>query len=88
MMKNNESSYLQYWNVNNLYGWNMSENLSINNFEWIEDTCEFNEDFIKDRNEESDERYFLAVGVQYLKKLHELHKNLPFSPETMQIGKT
>ena len=66
----------------------MSQNLSINNFEWIGDTCQFNEDFIKDRNEESDERYFLGVGIQYLEKLHELHKNLPFSLETMQIGKT
>ena len=42
MMKNNESSYLQYWNVNNLYGWDISQNVSINNFEWIEDTCQFN----------------------------------------------
>ena len=42
MMKNNESSYLQYWNVNNLYGWDISQNVSINNIEWIEDTCQFN----------------------------------------------
>ena len=36
--KNKESSYLQYWGVNNLCGWAMSQKLSVNNFEWIEDT--------------------------------------------------
>ena len=45
--KNKESSYLQYWDVNNLYGWAMSHNFSVNNLDWIEDTSQFNEDFIK-----------------------------------------
>ena len=44
----------------------MSQKLSVNNFEWIEDTSQFNEDFRKIYNEESDEGYFLEVDVQYL----------------------
>ena len=79
--KNKESSYIQYWDVNNLYGWAMSQKLPVNNFEWIKDTSQFNEDFIKNYNEESDEEYFLKVDVQYLEKLYELHNDLPFSPE-------
>ena len=66
--KNKESSYLQYWDINNLYGWAMSKKLPVNNFEWIKDTSQFNKDFIKSYNEESDEGCFLEVDVQYLEK--------------------
>ena len=45
----------------------MSQKLPVNNFEWIKDTSQFNEDFIKNYNEESDEGYFLEVDVDILK---------------------
>ena len=45
--KNKELSYLQYWDVNNLYGWTMSQKLPVNNFQWIKDTSQFKEHFIK-----------------------------------------
>ena len=41
----------------------MSQKLPVNHFEWIEDTCQFNEDFIKIYNEENDEGYFLEVDL-------------------------
>ena len=85
--KNKESSYIQYWDVNNLYGWAMSQKVPVNNFEWIKDTSQFNEDFIKNYNEESDERYFVKVDVQYIEKLHELHNDLPVLLERMKIEK-
>ena len=44
--KNKESPYLKYWEVNNLHGWAKSQKLPVNNFEWIEDTSQFNENFI------------------------------------------
>ena len=42
-----ESSYIQYLNVNNMYGWAMPQKLPVSNCEWIKDTFQFNEDFIK-----------------------------------------
>ena len=45
--KNKESSYLRYWDVKNLYGWAMLQKLPINYFEWIKDSSQFNDDFIK-----------------------------------------
>ena len=85
--KNKESSYLKYWDANKLYGWAMSQKLPVNKFEYIEYTSQFNEDFIKNYNEESDEGYFLQVDVKYPEKLHELHNDLPFLPGRMKIEK-
>ena len=66
--KNKESSYLQYWDVNNLYGWAMSQKLPVNNGKWIKDTSQFNKDFIKNFNEESDEEYFFWSWTCHKKK--------------------
>ena len=85
--KSKESSYIQYWDVNNLYGWAMLQKLPVNNFEWIKDTSQFNEDFIKNYNEESDEGYFLEVDVQYPEKLYDLHNDLPFLLEGKRLKK-
>ena len=46
----------------------MPQKLPVNNFEWIRDTSQFIEDFIKNYNEKRDEGYFLKVDVQYLEK--------------------
>ena len=59
-----ESSNILHWDVNNLYRWVMSQKHLVNNFEWIKDNSQFSEDFIKNYNAESDERYFLEVDVQ------------------------
>ena len=45
--KNTESSYFRYWDVNNLYGWAMSQRLPGNGGKWVENTSQFNKDFIK-----------------------------------------
>ena len=62
-------------------------NYLVNKFEWIEDTSQFVKDFIKNYNEESGERYFPEVDVQYSEKLHALHNDLPFLPKRMKTEK-
>ena len=79
--KNTTSSYLTYLDGNSLYGWAMSETFSVNGFEWVEDLSQFKEDFIKNYDENSDERYFLEVDVKYPKNSFNLHRGLPFLPE-------
>ena len=80
--RNKESLYLQYWDVNNSYGQVMSQKLLVNNFQCIVDTSQFNKDFLRNYNEESDEGHFLEVDDQYPEHLHELHNDLPFLPKT------
>ena len=81
MIIKKESSCLKYWDVNNLQGQGTSRKIPVNKFERIEDTSQFNEDFIKSYNEESDERYFFENDVQYPEILHDLYNDLPFLPE-------
>ena len=81
IMIKKDSPYIQYWDVK------ASEKFPLNNFEWIKGSSQFIEALIKKYNEESDERYFLEVDVQCLKKLHELHNDLSFLPEKMETEK-
>ena len=42
--KKQESTYLNYWDVNNLCGRAMYQKLPPGDFKWVEETSEFNED--------------------------------------------
>ena len=83
---NEESSYIQYLDANNLYGWAMSKKLPVNGFKWI-DNKEINEEFIKNYNENDNKGYIFEVDVKYPKRLHELHSDLPFLSERTEINK-
>ena len=85
--KNEESSYIQYLDANNLCGWAMSQKLPVNGFKWINDVTEIDEKYIKNYDQDSDKGYILEVDVKYPKKLHDLHSDLPFLPRRMKIDK-
>ena len=85
--KNEESSYIQYLEANNLYGWAMSQKLPVNGFKWIEDTSRISEEFIKTYNENNNKGYMLKVDFKYPKKIHDLHSDLPFLPKGMKTDK-
>ena len=68
----------------------MSKKLLVNGFKWL-DTSEasnkINEDFIKNYDENNDKSYILEVDVKYPKRLHEIHSDLPFLSERMEVNK-
>ena len=53
--KNKGSWYLKSWDVNNLCRWTISQTLLLNDFRWVEDISEFNENFIKSYNDDINE---------------------------------
>ena len=50
-------------------------------------TSKFSEDFINSYVKNSGKGYILELDVEYPKKLHDLHSDLPFLPERMKINK-
>ena len=85
-----ESKYIMYLDVNNLYGWTMSQYLPYSGFKWlnqkeIDNFClnsvEYN--FIE---ENSSDAYILEVDLEYPDELHELHNNYHLSPEKIEIS--
>ena len=97
---NEESSYIQYLDANNFYGWAISKKLPVNGFKWIDNnkTAEpsslersakhvINEEFIKNYNENDNKGYILEVDVKYPKTSRELHSDLPFLSERMKVNK-
>ena len=59
--------------------------LPVNGFKWENDLLRFNEDFIKNYNE--DVEYFLEVDIEYPKQLWSSHKDLSFLPEGRKLEK-
>ena len=77
-----ESSYLQYLDANNLYGWAMSQPLSTGGFKWVD----VNPNEISELATRTDKGYLLEVDVSYPKELHNPHNDLPFMCERMEIN--
>ena len=63
----------------------LSKKLPVNGFKWL-DSNKINEDFIKTYDENNDTGYILEVDVKYPKRLHELHSDLPFLSERMEVN--
>ena len=66
----------------------MPQKLPINGFMWYDDyLSDFNEEFIKNYDENSDKGYFLEVDIEYSKTIWGYHKELPFLPERRKLEK-
>ena len=65
----------------------MDKTFPVNGFKWGNDLSRFNENFIKNYNENSNVGYFLEVDIEYPKQLWSSHKGLPFLPERKKLEK-
>ena len=65
------STFITYLDMNNLYGWAMSEYLPYGGFKWLKNVDEFD---VMSINEKSSIGYFLEVDLEYPDELHEWHK--------------
>ena len=76
---NEPSTYIQYLDANNLYGWAMSKSLPTNGFKWMKDT---------ELNIWEKTPCILEVDLEYPKELHDLHNDYPLAPEQIEVNKT
>lgn len=75
-----ETSYLMYFDVNNLYGAAMSQYLPYGEFEFLD---EFNLTDILNTPDDSNSGYIVECDLEYPLHLHKLHSDLPLAPEHM-----
>ena len=78
-----EIVFLQYLDVNNLYGWVMSQLHPTGGFKWVDVNPADNRELVRCKNE----GYLLEVDISYPKELHDLHNALPFMCKKMEINK-
>ncbi|XP_011858845.1 PREDICTED: uncharacterized protein LOC105556367 [Vollenhovia emeryi] len=71
------SSYLMYFDVNNLYGWAMCQLLPYAEFRWVDDVADFDFSAIAS---DSPTGYILEVDLEYPQSIHDEHTDLPFCP--------
>ena len=77
------STFITYLDMNNLYGWAMSEYLPYGGFKWLKNVDKFDVNLI---SKKSDTGYFLEVNLEYLDELHELHNDYPLAPEKLAVS--
>ena len=86
-----ESSYIQYLDANNLYGWAMSQQLPTHGFKWMEDiTKEKVVEILEKANHsmfnKGKKGYVFEVDLEYPPNLWETHNDYPLAPEKMNVN--
>ncbi|XP_072375164.1 uncharacterized protein [Diabrotica undecimpunctata] len=71
-------TFLMYFDVNNQYGWAMSQYLPYGGFEWVDANID-----VLSIADDASEGYILEVDLAYPQHLHDRHKDIPFCPESL-----
>ena len=77
------SAFISYFDMNNLYGWAMSQYLPYEGFKWLKNVDEFDMMSISKKRPIG---YFLEVDLGYPYELHELHNDFPLVPEQLAVS--
>ena len=76
-------TFIPYLDMNNLYGWTMSEYLPDEGFKWLRNIDEFD---VVSISIKSLIGYLLEVDLKYPDELHELHSDYPLAPEKLAVS--
>ncbi|XP_051165289.1 uncharacterized protein LOC127284052 [Leptopilina boulardi] len=79
--KAEDTSYIMYFDANNLYGWAMAQSLPYGGFKWVENV---DDAFNFNLPDDSPIGYILEVDLEYPKEIHDTHKDMPFCAENMK----
>ena len=72
------TTYIKYFDLNNLYGYCMMDSLPVGEFEWVTEI-----DSIRPETT-AEYGYTFEVDIEYPQELHEEHNDFPAAPERFQ----
>ena len=86
-----ESTFIQYLDANNLYGWAMTQQLPTHGFKWMKDiTLEKVDEILEKVNHsmfnKGKKGYIFEVDLEYPPHLWEIHNDYPLAPEKMIVN--
>ena len=86
-----KSTFIQYLDVNNLYGWAMSQKLPTHGFKWMsnitkEQVMEILEKSNHSMSNTGKKGYIFEVDLEYPNHLWDSHNDYPLAPELMKVN--
>ena len=84
--KTKPEKYILYLDINNLYGFAMSQYLPYANFKWVKNIDKIKQKLMNAKSNSST-GYILEVDLEYLQELHDIHNDYPLAPEKICILK-
>ena len=78
--------YITYLDMNNLYGYAMSQYLPYANFKWVKNTDKIKQKLMNIKSNSST-GYVLEVDLEYPQKLHDTHNDYLLAPEKLTYQK-
>lgn len=78
------SNHVTYLDANNLFGWEMSQALPVDEFRWLEDQ-EIESLNINSVSDDREDGFILEVDLDYPPELHDLYNEYPLAPEKMKV---